>query len=274
MSLRRALNRGARASDHTVRYGEGSEHVIELWRPKGAPGFPTVVVIHGGFWAARYDRAHIRPLCAALADHGFVAAALEYHRVGQPRGGWPGTFQDVADGLDALPNLTAGLLDDDRTVLVGHSAGGHLALWAALRRQLPLGSAGRRAERLPITGVVALAGISDLHEAHRLDLGAGAVERLLGGGPMQYAARYATADPARLLPLESPCVLLHGSADDHVPFQISQRFHDLAIAGGGREITLTRLPGTGHFDVIDPASTAFPAVLDAINTVSRIDNSR
>lgn len=263
MNLLNLLNRTVRGPDTIVRYGEGAEHVIELWFPKGVPPFRTVVVIHGGFWSAEYDRAHIRPLCVELAGRGYLTAALEYHRVGQDRGGWPGTFMDIADGLDALPGLTDGLVRGERTVLLGHSAGGHLAVWAACRRRLPGGSPGHRAERLRGRGVVSLAGVCDLEVAHALDLDDGAVSRLLGGTPSQVPFRYRMADPRHLLPVEGHCVLVHGDEDDRVPLLVSERFHEAAVAEGS-DITMTKLAGIGHFELIEPNSTVFPVVLDAI----------
>ncbi|TVT61174.1 alpha/beta hydrolase [Amycolatopsis rhizosphaerae] len=260
------LSRSAREADETLRYGEGSEHVIELWRPGNGPVTRTVVVVHGGFWAAEYDRTHIRPLCAELARQGYLTAALEYHRVGQPLGGWPGTFTDVADGLDALPALTGGLVDGANTVLLGHSAGGHLALWAASRHRLPPGSPCHGGEPLRVRGVVSLAGVCDLEAAYRLNLDDGAVRRLLGGGPAQVPDRYRDADPAGLLPLGARCVLLHGDEDDRVPFDISRLYYHVA-AGQGDDVTLERLDGMGHFELIDPGAPAFRAVLGAIDAV-------
>lgn len=267
MSLARLLGQTARTADRILRYGDGAEHLLELWRPQGDPLSRTVVVIHGGFWQAAYDRVHVRPLCAELADQGYLTVAIEYHRVGQKAGGWPGTFEDIAAGLDALPALTGGEVVADRTVLLGHSAGGHLALWAAARHRLRPGDPGYRADGLRPAGVVSLAGVCDLDAAALLGLGDGAVDSLLGGGPAAYPNRYQVANPARLLPMGRPCALVHGSADDLVPLEISQRFHDRAIAAGD-DSTLTCLAGTGHFEVIDPDSAAFPAVLDALRSVA------
>lgn len=267
MSLARLLSRSTRAADQTLRYGDGAEHILELWRPPVDGPAPTVVMIHGGFWQAAYDRSHVRPLCAAFADAGYLTVALEYHRVGQRGGGWPGTLQDIADGLDALPALTEGLVVAERTVLVGHSAGGQLALWAALRHRLRPGNPGYRPDRLSPAGVVSLAGVCDLDAAAALGLGDGAVDSLLGGGPAVHQARYQVANPARLLPMGRPAVLVHGEDDELVPLEISERFHDMAAAAGD-DITLTRLAGVGHFEVIDPDSAAFPIVLDAIRSVA------
>ncbi|HEY4458914.1 MAG TPA: alpha/beta fold hydrolase [Pseudonocardiaceae bacterium] len=254
-----------RVADRTMSYGPGDEHVAEIW----TGGSRVLAVVHGGFWAAEYDRCHIRPLCAALADRGYTVVAIEYHRVGQRDGahigGWPGTFTDVAAAVDALPRLTGGIATDDSTVLIGHSAGGHLALWTALRDRLPAGGPGSPEERLSPKGVVALAAVSDLVSAHRLDLDAGAVDRLLCGAPEELAARYWLADPIQLLPTSARCVLVHGDLDDRVPQKQSVDFHRAAIAAGV-DAHLMALPGVGHFEVIDPTSTVFDTVLAAIDT--------
>lgn len=259
------LSQRGRPSDRTLSYGPGDEHVVEIW--DGVSPW-TVVVLHGGFWAAEYDRAHLRPLCGALADRGFPTIAVEYHRVGQPRGGWPGTFDDVAAALDALPRLTDGRVDGAHTVLVGHSAGGHLALWAASRDRLPDGAPGAGPDRFVPTGVVSLAGVCDVDTAYRLDLDGGAVTRLLGGSPEDVADRYGIADPMRLLPAAARCALMHGDQDDRVPLEISVRYRDAAVASGG-DVRLTTLSGTGHFELIDSTSAAFDVLLDSIQHIFR-----
>lgn len=255
MSLADVLALRPRPSDRTLSYGPGTERVMEIW--DGDPD-RTVVVIHGGFWAAQYDRAHIRPLCGALSDRGYLTVALEYHRVGQSDGGWPGTFDDIAAGLDALPKLTG----STAAVLVGHSAGGHLALWAALRDRLPENAPGASAEPYRPDGVVSLAGVCDLDTGYRLDLGGGAVGRLLGGSPDEVPERYQAADPMRLLPIDTRCVLVHGDRDDRVPLEISRRFRDAA----GDGVRLTTLADTGHFELVDPTAATFAVLLDAIET--------
>lgn len=245
MSLADIFARRPRPSDRMLTYGPGTEHVMEVW-DGGAER--AVVVLHGGFWAARYDRAHIRPLCAALAERGHPTVAVEYHRVGQAGGGWPGTFDDVATALDAVPQLTD-------TVLIGHSAGGQLALWAAMRADRGL---------MP-RGVVSLAGVCDLGRAYDLDLGGGAVRDLLGGSPDERPERYAAADPMRLLPTDVRCVLVHGDRDDRVPVDISGRFADAMAATDG-DVRLTTLAGLGHFELIDPTHAAFDVLVDAIRS--------
>jgi acetyl esterase/lipase len=234
------------------------------------------IFLHGGFWRAEYGREHTRPLAEALATAGFVVCAPEYRRTGQPGGGWPGTFDDVAAAADRLPGLvaeaTGGAVDADpgRVVLAGHSAGGHLALWAASRHQLPAGSrwhAGRSSWR----GVVALAAVSDLAASYRKALGQQAAGALMGGGPAQFRDdRYLEADPSRLLPAGGPVRLVHGMADDRVPYLMSLDYSRWARAAGARvaEVICVLLPGAGHFAVIDPLSAEWPQVVEAFRRVA------
>jgi acetyl esterase/lipase len=255
-----------------VRYGPGRDAVIDLRLPPGASGpRPLVVVVHGGFWRAAYDRSHTGPQAAALAAEGYVVAVPEYRRVGQDGGGWPGTFDDTAAWSDRVVDLVTSELGRDavdvgRVALVGHSAGGHLALWAASRHRLPASSAWRRPTPLPVRGVVSLAGVCDLALAAEMDLSDGATRDLIGGLPSAYADRYALADPAALLPCGIPSVLVHGGDDPHVPIGLSRRYATEARAAGDRA-KLVELPGTGHFEVIDPLSPAWPAVTAALATV-------
>jgi len=256
------LTRPARPADLTVRYGPGSEHVADAWLPQGTGPHPLVIVVHGGSWQAKYDRAHTGPMCEALADAGYLACAVEYHRVGHELGGWPGTFADVAAVVDAVPTLLGEQVAADRIALLGHSAGGHLALWAAARHRLPADHPWHRAEPL-VRGVVSLAGSSNLGLAHEIDMDDGSVASFLGGGPDAYPDRYAVADPIRLVPTGVRTVLLHGDADDIVPIEISRSYATAARAAGD-DVELRELPGIGHFAVIDPLSTVWPTVLDAL----------
>lgn len=281
---REVLTRSSRPPDLRVRYGPLDDHVADVRLPRwdvearpGAPGSgrPLVVVVHGGFWRQGFDRSHTGPQCAALADAGYVVAAMEYRRTGGA-GGWPATFDDVAAAVDALPGLVVqavsdhadgGMVDIGRIALVGHSAGGHLALWAACRHRLPSSSPWHRSHADPgLRGVVSLAGVCDLGEAFRLGLGDGAVMALIGGGPEQMAQRYGQVDPARLLPTGVPSVLLHGDADDRVPEEISRRYAERAREAGD-DTSLLLLPGVDHLALIDPLSRAWPQVASTIGKV-------
>jgi acetyl esterase/lipase len=236
----------------TLSYGPGRQHVMDLRLPDGPGPHPVALVVHGGFWRARYRRDLMDALCDDLAGRGWASANVEYRRVGRLRGGGggvPQTLEDVAAALDHLASVTAPL-DLSRVVSVGHSAGGHLALWAA---------APRPGARVRCAGAVGQAAVSDLERAAELGLGAGIVRRFCGGGPEQVPERYRQASPAALLPLGIPQLLVHGERDDVVPASLSRGYAAAARAGGD-EVALVLRPEDGHFEHIDPASGAWEAV--------------
>ncbi len=263
------LTRQSRPPDLVLQYGDRADQVADLRLPAGqgasaAPsGVPLVIFLHGGFWRAAYDRAHTGPLAEGLAAAGLAVCAPEYRRTGQRGGGWPGTFDDIAAAVDALPALvasaTGGRAGLGPVVLAGHSAGGQLALWAASRSRLPSGTSWHA--EVAVSGVVSLAGVCELAECFRRRIGGGAARALMGGGPARYPDRYAAADPAALLPSGQRAWLVHGTADRTVPADLSRSYAAAAEAAGDR-VTLTLLPGVGHFELIDPLSAAWPAVRD------------
>jgi acetyl esterase/lipase len=249
----------------TLSYGPLPEHVVDVRLPATDGTAPLVVVVHGGFWKAEWDREHAGPQSEGLASAGYVVATVEYRRV-RGGGGWPTTLDDVALLGDTVPGLVAGAVgarvDLTRTVLVGHSAGGHLVAWSAARHRLPAESPWRRSTALPV-GVVSLAGVLDLQLSEQLGLGDHAAKALLGGSAEERPERYAASDPARLLPTGVPTVLVHGTADTTVPVDVSRSFAQRATAAGD-DVRLHELEGVGHDDLIDPESTAWPAVLTAL----------
>ena len=279
------LSRPAPPPDLVLSYGPGPEHVADVRlppasagespvgslsgdvrpggvRPGGVREAPLVIFLHGGFWRVAYDRTHTGPLATALAAAGFAVCVPEFRRTGERGGGWPGTFDDVAAAVDALPalvrNACAGRVGDEPALLAGHSAGGHLALWAAARHRLPP-DARWHVARPRVRGVVALAAVSDLSACYALGLGQEAARALLGGGPRRHPDRYHAADPMLLLPLDRPVRLVHGSADDRVPLGMSHDYLRQARAAGD-DVVLDELPGAGHFEVIDPLSSWWPRV--------------
>jgi acetyl esterase/lipase len=258
--------------DLTLRYGPDPEHLVDVRLPSVDGPRPVVVVVHGGFWKSEWDRAHTADQSDALAAAGFLVATVEYRRVGQPGGGWTGTFDDIALVLDMLPELLGASpdvrrhADIDRCVLVGHSAGGHLALWSAARHVLPPDSPWHRPAPLPVRGVVSLAGVCDLSLADQLHLGGDATGALLGGSPQEQPARYAEADPAVLLPTGILVHLVHGIDDDAVPLEVSRSFWAHAVAAGD-PCELRELPDVGHMDLVDPTRPAWPGVLASIEQV-------
>lgn len=244
----------------TLRYGTHPDQVVDVTSPEGSTRPPLVVLLHGGFWRVAYDRTHLRVAADALTADGLAVANVEYRRVGGD-GGWPSTFADVADAVDALEVALADRVDLGSVVYVGHSAGGHLALWAAKRHRLPTGAPGRT-ERPPLVrGVVALAPAADLAAVDRLGLSDGAVRELLGGSPSTVPERFASADPAVLGTPDVPTVVVHGLLDDVVPVEVARSYGDRTGAD------LVELPGVGHFEFIDPTTAAWPAVLRAVRVV-------
>ncbi|MFF8831825.1 alpha/beta hydrolase family protein [Streptomyces sp. NPDC015131] len=269
-----ALSHPAVDPDSTASYGEHPDQVVDFYAPREGDRAPLVVVLHGGAWRAPYDRRHVTPFADFLARRGFAVANVEYRRGGEipaPRGGgpvagrWPETFDDVAAALDALPGLVAAHLptaDPRRTVVTGHSAGGHLALWAAARHVLPAGSPWRQAAPPQWRGVVALAPIAHFGRAVELDVCGGAVHQLLGG-PDAAGARAAHADPAELLPTGIATTVVQGREDSVVPRGVAEAYVD-AAAKAGEMVGLTLLDGVGHFPLIDPAADACAVVAEEI----------
>lgn len=235
-----------------VRYGSHPDQVANLHLPAADGGpWPCVVLIHGGFWRERWDRTLMTPLAIDLAKRGYATWNIEYRRVGQNGGGWPGTFDDVAAAADALADVTD--VDQARLVAVGHSAGGHLALW--------LGA--RNGGRVRLRGAVSQAGVADLAQAHADDLGSGAVADLIGGSPAELPDRYADASPAARVPLGIAQLLVHGADDDIVPPAQSRDYAHRAREAGD-DVELVEIAGADHFDVVDPAHESWRAVVERL----------
>jgi len=262
------LNRIPPLRARSVQYGRDRNQFAELQFPSGEGPFPLLFVIHGGFWLAAYDLRHISPLCAELTSLGIVTCNLEYRRVGQEGGGWPGTFLDVANGVEYVRQLMIKdkRVDIERAAVMGHSAGGHLALWLGGSHKLPKASALYANMKLQITAVISLAGVTDLENARSLRLGSGAVDKLVGGSPSQYPERYMEASPIELLPMGLKQVLIHERKDDIVPILQSERFVKRAREMG-EKASLIPLDDGGHFELIDPESEAFDAVAGCVQEV-------
>ena len=231
-----------------IAYGDHPDQVGNLHLPLGEGPWPTVVLIHGGFWKWGWDRTLMTPLARDLAARGFAAWNIEYRRVGQEGGGWPGTFEDVAAAADALAEIESA--DASRVVTIGHSAGGHLAVWLAARHRLPPGVPGALPRVRP-RAAVSQAGIVDLARGADDRLGDGACVALLGGSPGEVPERYAAASPASLLPLGVPVLLVHGGRDDIVPPSQSRDYADAARVAGD-SVELGEAAEADHFDVIEP----------------------
>jgi acetyl esterase/lipase len=232
------------------RYGTHPHQVCDLHRPAGAGPYPVAVVLHGGYWQPPYTKLIMRPLCLDLVQRGYAAYNVEYRRLGRDGGGWPMTFDDVAAAIDRLADLDDARLDLDRVTLIGHSAGGQLALWAAGRAELPAGAPGA-APRVTGGRVLALAAVCDIAHAGRVAVA------LLGGTPDQVPERWAQADPIRRIPLDVPVALVHGARDETVSIARSREYAAAAEAAGA-DVTLVETGG-GPRDPIDPQSAAWHA---------------
>ncbi|MFC1408280.1 alpha/beta hydrolase family protein [Streptacidiphilus sp. N1-12] len=253
---------------HLAHYGPHPEQVVDLRLPPGVrPGEvkTLLVLIHGGFWKDAEDRSAVAPLADALALAGYAVAVPEYRRVGSRGGGWPGTFDDIAMFFEMLDTISAGhSLRPRRTVLVGHAAGAHLALWAAARHRLTADEDydGWRSDWRP-DAVVSLAGCSSLDLADAWSLGDDAAAGLLGGSAEQVPDRYAVTDPMALLPLGVTVTLLHGTQDANVPVAMSRAYATRAEQAGD-QVHLVELAGLEHLALIDPESSAWPDLLAAL----------
>jgi acetyl esterase/lipase len=236
-----------------IAYGDHRAQFVELTLPSSGSPKGVVVVVHGGFWKAAYDIDYGRPLAASLAEHGWAAWNIEYRRVGNG-GGDPETFDDVAAAVDALHEQD---LDLTRVLGLGHSAGGHLATWAASRGRFP-----RWSTQVDLTGVVSQAGVLDLSAAFEENLGDGAVVGLLGHRPGPEDSRL---DPIQQTPLDIPVHCIHATGDTTVPLSQSRSYVTAARAAGATA-GLTEVAGD-HLVLIDPGSVPWQqtlAILDGL----------
>ncbi len=238
-------------ADARIPYGSDPNQFADLRVPKTSGPHPVVVNIHGGFWRARYDLVHAGHLCAALAKDGFATWNLEYRRVGNPGGGWPGSFEDVTHGFQFLPQIASEYrLDLKRAIVMGHSAGGQLSLVLA-------------AHQPTLRGAISLAGAVDMMRVHELKLSNDAVGEFLGGPPERVADHYREADPMGLPMPKMPQRLIHGINDDIVPIEISRRYRD-AKQKLGEPVKLVEVAHAGHFELIDPRTEAWKPVAAAV----------
>ncbi len=251
-------------ADHVINYGPGQYQFGELRLPAGKGPHPVVVFVHGGCWLSDFDLTMAANLSGELARARIASWTVEYRRIGNEGGAWPGTMHDLANSIEYLREIAPGhRLDLSRVVLMGHSAGGHLVLWYAARNNLDSSSEFYSANPLKIRGVVPLAAISNLssyrHEYDTQDCNTG-VPGLLMAEPEDVPERVAQVNPVQLLPLNVPVRMVHGAADVLVPLRQSTAFLAKARAAGD-DISLAVVDGAGHFDVIAPISTAWKIVM-------------
>jgi len=239
------------APDRREAYGSDPNQFLEVRVPHVKGPHPVLLNLHGGYWRAKYDLAHAGRLCEALRGVGIATFNAEYRRVGDPGGGWPGTFADVRSAYRYIRQEAARFqLDLNRVVVMGHSAGGQLALCLA-------------AHETSLRRAIALAGVVDLKRAFALHLSHDAVVEFLGGTPDQVPEHYREADPMELEIPQARQLLIHGTDDDTVPVEFS-RDYVAQKRKFGEAVDLVEIAGCGHFDVIDPAAAAFQQVTAAV----------
>ncbi|AXH97130.1 alpha/beta hydrolase family protein [Ornithinimicrobium avium] len=248
------LDRPGPEPDATLAYGGRPAQLVDLYTAARRTPRAWVVLVHGGFWRAEWDRAHLRPLAGALRARGYGVALVEYARSGMPGGGWPGTFDDVAAALLTVRRHVGGAVP---VVLVGHSAGGHLSVWLLHQDAACPGT-----DLAPVAGAVSLAGCLDLSLVAELGLDDGAAVDLMGGPSTEVPERYAAADPALLGRTPYPVVVVHGTADEQVPEQVADSWW--AAAGTPGRDRLVRVEGVGHFPLIDPEDPAHGVLVAGI----------
>jgi len=248
MSSEDILTLAAPKADARAAYGTDANQFVDLRMAHGKGPHPAAICLHGGYWRAKYDLAYLGHLCAAFAGRGVATVNVEYRRVGNAGGGWPGTFADVRAAYQfVIQNASRYSIDVRRVIVLGHSAGGQLALCLA-------------AHESGLHAAISLAGVVDLQHAYELHLSNDAVVEFLGGTPRDVADHYREADPMRLA-IRSRQYLLHGVKDEDVPPQLSRNY---AQAKANEDVRLTMLEGAGHFELVDPRSQAWAEVSENI----------
>jgi acetyl esterase/lipase len=249
-------------ADHRLTYGSDPAQFGDLYLPSQPGPHPVVVLLHGGCWRGQYGLAPLGQLCTALTAEGLAVWNIEYRRLGNG-GGWPATFLDVATAADALRDIAGQYaLDLARVVAMGHSAGGHLALWLAGRHRLPPESPLFSAAPLSLRGVIALAAVPDLVEGVKRDLCRGAIGDLIGGSPDAAPERYRQASPIALLPLGVPQRHIAGRDDLIVPADYLEQY--VAVAAEHDDVRLDILAATGHFEPVVAGTDAWAIVKQAV----------
>jgi acetyl esterase/lipase len=240
------LNLPAPKADARVAYGRDENQFFDLRLPKGQGPHALAIVIHGGYWRAKYSLEYAGHLSTALTAGGIATASVEYRRVGNAGGGWPGTFADVRAAHQFLKqNAGRYNFDLERAVAIGHSAGAQLALCLA-------------AHEAKIKSVISLAGVIDLQLAYTLHLSNDAVVEFLGGTPTEVKDHYQEADPMKLK-VSARQSIMHGTKDDDVPLSLSRSYAS-AKTNANEDASLIEIPGATHFDLVDPRSAAWRQV--------------
>lgn len=246
------------AADLRLPYGKDSNQFIDVRAPEGKGPHPVVFFIHGGYWRAKYDLTYAGHLCHALKKMGIATWNIEYRRVGNAGGGWPGTFEDIRSAYRALHAKQASSklpsLDLRRLCVAGHSAGGQLALCLA-------------AHEPEIARALSLGGVLDLRRGWELHLSSDAVAGFLGGSPSEVPEHYREASPAEQH-IKARQIVIHGTIDDSVPYEISRSYAERKKQNG-ENVELITMPGIGHFEIVDPGSKVWGKVESAFVELTR-----
>jgi acetyl esterase/lipase len=249
-------------ADTRLSYGEDALQFVDLRLPAGAGPHPVVILIHGGCWLSQYDIVHIGKLAQAFADNGIASWTVEYRRVGNEGGGWPGTFQDIAQSAALLhEHAEEYSLDTANVIVSGHSAGGHMALWLAAREKFKDSPLFSDIKPVQLKGVLALAPAPDLAYLHEKAVCGEVIDKLMGGSPTEHPARYAIASGTEIAPIGLPQILVIGHHDKNWK-GIGYRYYEAAKAKNDDVRAIEALE-SGHFEMIDPNSSTWPLVIDA-----------
>ncbi|HIG27540.1 MAG TPA: alpha/beta fold hydrolase [Verrucomicrobiales bacterium] len=253
--------------DHKIKYGNGPLQFGNLRIPKGDGPHPVVIFLHGGCWLSQFKIGHTALLEQALAREGYSVWSIEYRRIGDEGGGWPGTFNDVGQGADHLREVASQFnLDLTKVVASGHSAGGQLALWLAARSTLSNEIEIYSENPLPIHGVVGLAPAPDLEGLHKARVCGHVIDPLMEGSPLEFPSHYANASPMQLAPIGVPQALVIGTRDDFWG-PIGQAYFKRAVEAGDNQVRVVQAPESGHFEMIVPTTSSWPVVRKAFQTL-------
>ncbi|WLR42194.1 alpha/beta hydrolase [Bacillus carboniphilus] len=250
-----------------IHYGAHESQYGVLRIPENSQSSQLIVLIHGGFWKAQYNLEENTAMAEDLTKRGFTTWNIEYRRVGEDRKGWTDLFNDVIDAVNHLSKIEESYpIDISNVTVIGHSAGGHLALWLGSRNEKSTNDGTFHELRVCINKVISLAGVTDLvkmwefHEQKKME---SRVAPLLGGSPKEVPERYAWASPIERLPMGVEQVLIHGEQDRHVPVELSDNYYQRAMEKGDK-VSLVVLSEIEHFKVIDPTSSAWNSVIESI----------
>lgn len=262
-------------ADYEIAYGQSPDQKAELWMPPGDGPHPVVILIHGGCWQSSFATLRaFAPIADALKSAGTAVWNIEYRRLGQVGGGWPGTYLDVGAAVDQLRTIAPEhQLDLGRVIVMGHSAGGHLAMWVAARSRLPFGTPLYVENPLPVSGVINLAGTGDMEAFIPFEAQTCVgccqglvVEAMLGGTPLKVPERYAQASAIKMLPLGTPQVLIWGDRDNICPLSVGEAYAEAAKKAGDPVLLLV-FPGLGHFEIASPFSPCWPVVRSTVESL-------